>query len=294
VPTMPRVSIIVPVFNRAQTVGRAVASAMAQTFADWELIIVDDGSDDDLAAATAAFPDERLRVLRHERNRGAAAARNTGIGAAHAPLIAFLDSDDEWLPAKLARQVDAIERAGPRLGALCTAFRLQRTRTGHSEDRYPSAARGWPAQLLDGCFVSPGTTLLARRECFDTVGLLDESLARFEDWDWLLRLVEHYDFDCLPEILATIHAGAPPRPSIIDKATRDFEARQRSRIGKRAGAKGLRRLRASLALERSNAALSGGHYAAASVSLAEAAFLSLRRTLAFLRRGLGRIRVGDV
>lgn len=291
---MPRVSIIVPVFNRAQTVGRAVASVMAQTFADWELIIVDDGSEDDLAAATAVFPDARLRVLRHERNRGAAAARNTGIGAARAPLIAFLDSDDEWLPAKLALQVDAMERAGPRLGALCTAFRLRRTRTGHSEDRYPRAARGWPAQLLDGCFVSPGTTLLARRECFDTVGLLDESLARFEDWDWLLRLVERYEFDCLPEILATVHAGPPPRPSIIDKASRDFEARQAARISAAAGAPGLRRLRASLALERSNAALSGGRYAAASVALAEAAFRSLPRTLDFLRRGFGRIRVGDV
>jgi glycosyltransferase involved in cell wall biosynthesis len=289
---MPRVSIILPVFNRAATAGRAVASVMAQTFGDWELIIVDDGSEDDLAAAIAAFPDERLRLQRHEHNRGAAAARNTGIGAARAPLIAFLDSDDEWLPAKLARQVDAIERAGPRLGALCTAFRLRRTRTGHSEDRYPSAARGWAAQLLDGCFVSPGSTLLARRECFDTVGFLDESLARFEDWDWLLRLVERYDFDCLPEILAIVHAGAPPRPSTVDKATRDFEARQAARMG--AGATCLRRLHASLALERSNAALAGGRYAAASVALAEAAFRSLPRTLAFLRRGFGRIRVGDV
>jgi len=291
---MPRVSIIVPVFNRAATVGRAVASVMAQTFADWELIVVDDGSDDDLAGAMAAFPDTRLRILRHARNRGAAAARNSGIGAAHAPLVAFLDSDDEWLQTKLARQVDAIERGGPRLGALCTAFRLRRTRTGHSEDRYPSAARGWPAQLLDGCFVSPGATLLARRECFGTVGLLDESLARFEDWDWLLRLVERYDFDCLPEVLAVVHAGAPPHLAIIDKATRDLEARHAARIGAAAGAAGLRRLRASLALERSNAALAGGRYAAAFVALAEATVRSLPRTLAFLRRGFGRFRVGDV
>ena len=291
---MPRVSIIVPVFNRAQTVGRAVASVMAQTFGDWELIIVDDGSEDDLVGAMAACPDERRRVLRHERNRGAAAARNTGIDAARAPFIAFLDSDDEWLPAKLARQVDAIERAGPRLGALCSAFRLRRTRTGYSEDRYPRAPAGWPAQLLDGCFVSPGTTLLARRECFDTVGPLDESLARFEDWDWLLRLVERYDFDCLPEILAIVHAGAPPRPSVINSATRELETRHAQRIMSRAGARAVRRLRASLALERGNAALAGGRYAAASVAMAEAALQSLPRTLAFLRRGVGRVQAGDI
>ena len=291
---MPRVSIIMPVFNRVATVGRAVASVMAQAFGDWELIVVDDGSEDDLDAAMAAFPDRRLRVLRHERNRGAAAARNTGIGAARAPLIAFLDSDDEWLPGKLARQVDVIERAGPRLGALCTAFRLRRTRTGHSEDRYPSAARGWPAQFLDGCFVSPGTTLLARRDCFDTVGLLDQSLARFEDWDWLLRLVERYDFDCLPEILAIVHAGAPPRPEIIAAATHDLEARHAARIRAAAGNRALRRLRASLALERGNAALAGNRYGAASIAVAEAALLSLPRTIAFLGRGLGRLRAGDV
>src|SRR5690348_15078750 len=123
---MPRVSVIVPVFNRAATIGRAVASVVVQTMADWELIVVDDGSADDPAGALAALSDARLRLLRHERNRGAAAARNTGIAAARAPLIAFLDSDDEWLPEKLARQVAAVERAGPALGALCTAFRLRR------------------------------------------------------------------------------------------------------------------------------------------------------------------------
>ncbi|HEX7970413.1 MAG TPA: glycosyltransferase family 2 protein [Stellaceae bacterium] len=291
---MPRVSIIVPVFNRAATVGRAIASVMAQTMRDWELIVVDDASEDDLAGALAAFPDRRLRVLRHERNRGAAAARNTGIGAASDPLIAFLDSDDEWLPAKLERQIDAIERAGPSLGALCTAFRLRRVRTDHSEDRYPRATGTWAASLLDGCFVSPGSTLLARRQCFDTVGLFDESLGRFEDWDWLLRLVEHYAFECLPEILAIIHVGARPRPTIIDKATRDLEARQAARIRAMAGAKGLRRFRASLALERANAALDGGRYVAASVVMAEATLLSPPRALDFFARGLGRIRAGDV
>src|SRR5216683_1160872 len=94
---MPRVSIILPVYNRAATVGVAVASVVAQTEQDWELIVVDDGSRDDLSGAMAAVSDRRIRVLRHERNRGAAAARNTGIKAACAPFIAFIDSDDEWL-----------------------------------------------------------------------------------------------------------------------------------------------------------------------------------------------------
>src|SRR5258708_5260214 len=286
---MPRVSIILPVYNRAATVGRAIASVVAQTEHDWELIVVDDGSHDDLSGAIAAVLDHRVHLLRNERNRGAAAARNSGIRAARAPFIAFIDSDDEWMPMKLERQIEAIERSQPPLGALCTAFRLRRTRTGYAEDRYPRADGSWAASFLDGCFVSPGSTLLARRECFEAVGMLDEALERFEDWDWLLRLVERYRFDCLPEVLAVVHVGKPPEAAIIDRASRDLEARHAARIRSTAGAKGLRRFRASLALERANANFAGGGYAAGSLAMAEATLLSPSRAAAFFRRGVGRI-----
>jgi glycosyltransferase involved in cell wall biosynthesis len=291
---MPRVSVIVPVFNRAATVGRAVSSVVAQTMPDWELIIVDDGSDDDLAGAIANFPDGRLRLLRHDRNRGAAAARNTGIGAARAPLVAFLDSDDEWLPTKLARQVEAIECGGPSLGALCTAFRLRRMRSGYSEDRYPRAKAGWLMQFLDGCFVSPGSTLLARRECFESIGLLDAGLRRFEDWDWLLRLTECYEFDCLPDVLTIVHAGEPPPAAIVAEALRALETRQSARIRARAGAAGLRRFRASLALERAHAAIGARRPFTAIAAATEATLLSPRRAAAFFARGFGRLAAGDV
>lgn len=291
---MPRVSVILPVYNRAATVGRAIASVRAQTMPDWELIIVDDASDDDLAGAVAAVSDGRVCLLRHERNRGAAAARNTGIEAARSPLIAFLDSDDEWLPPKLERQIEAMDRVAPRLGALCTAFRMERTQTGYSEDRYPQASGSWAEGLLDGCFVSPGSTLLARRECFETIGTFDEALGRFEDWDWLLRLVERYAFDCLPEILAVIHAGAPPHPSAVDKAARDLEARRAAQIRAAAGAAGLRRFRASLALERASATIMAGRPAAAATAFGVAALLSPRRAATFLLRGFKRLGAGDV
>ncbi len=290
---MPRVSIILPVYNRAATVGRAIASVVAQTEHDWELIVVDDGSHDDLSGAIAAVLDHRVHLLRHERNRGAAAARNSGIRAARAPFIAFIDSDDEWMPMKLERQIEAIERSQPPLGALCTAFRLRRTRTGYTEDRYPRAGRSWAASFLDGCFVSPGSTLLARRECFEAVGMLDEALERFEDWDWLLRLVERYRFDCLPEVLAVVHVGKPPEAAIIDRASRDLEARHAARIRSTAGAKGLRRFRASLALERVNAGLGSGRRSAAAMALMQAAVQSPRRTFAFLSRGLARFKAAD-
>jgi glycosyltransferase involved in cell wall biosynthesis len=283
-----------PAFNRAATVGRAIASVVAQTVGDWELLVVDDASTDDLSGALPAAADSRIRLLRHQRNRGAAAARNTGIAAARAPLVAFIDSDDEWLPLKLERQLAVFAQAPPTLGATCTAFRLRRVRTGYVEDRYPRATRRWADSLLDGCFVSPGSTMMARRECFHRVGLLDDSLSRFEDWDWLLRLIEQYEFDCLSEVLAIIHAGPPPQRAVIDAAARNLDMRQSARIRARVGIWGLRRFRASLALERVNAAIGAGRPLAALAAAATATLLSPRRTLTFLGRGLGRLGAGDL
>jgi len=134
---------VLPVFNRAATIERAIASVSSQSMGEWELVIIDDASSDDLPQALARVRDGRVRLLRHERNRGAAAARNTGIKAARAPFIAFIDSDDEWLPPKLERQIAVMERAPPSLGGLCTGFRLTRTRTGYAEDRRPRAAGTW-------------------------------------------------------------------------------------------------------------------------------------------------------
>jgi glycosyltransferase involved in cell wall biosynthesis len=282
------------VYNHAATIGRAIASILSQTLEEWELVIVDDASDDDLPRALADVRDDRIRLLRHERNRGAAAARNTGIKAARAPLVAFIDSDDEWLPTKLERQVAAMQHARPSLGGLCTAFRLTRTRTGYVEDRYPRAIGTWTESLLDGCFVSPGSTLIARRECFDTVGMLDDSLRRFEDWDWLLRLVERYEFDCLPEVLAIVHAGQPPQQAIVESAAYNLESRQAARIHAMSGPEGLRRFRASLALERANAAIAARRHSAAAVAILQASMLSPKRTFVFLSRGLARLKAGDI
>lgn len=107
----PRVSVVLPCYNRARLVGPALQSVFEQTCGDWELIVVDDGSGDDLAAALARWRgDARLRVLRHARNRGVSAARNTGIDAARGRYVAFLDSDDRWLPRKLELQLAAAER----------------------------------------------------------------------------------------------------------------------------------------------------------------------------------------
>jgi len=98
---IPRISVIIPSYNRANTIGRAIQSALSQSYQDFEIIVIDDGSTDHTEEVIRSFQDSRIRYIRHNRNRGGSAARNTGIHAARGEYIAFLDSDDEWLPQKL-------------------------------------------------------------------------------------------------------------------------------------------------------------------------------------------------
>jgi GT2 family glycosyltransferase len=110
---VPAVSVVLPAYNRAATIGRAIASVLAQNLSDLELIVVDDGSADGTVAAVRAIADPRLRLVALEANAGAAAARNRGIAEARAPWVAFQDSDDEWLPAKLEKQMARLAAPPP-------------------------------------------------------------------------------------------------------------------------------------------------------------------------------------
>src|SRR5262245_28149594 len=108
----PRISVVIPVLNRAAVVRRAIASVLAQTFQDFEIVVVDDGSTDGTAESVDTLSDRRIRVIRHEQTLGGGAARNTGIRASRAPFVAFLDSDDEWVPTKLEKQLGVFDNSG--------------------------------------------------------------------------------------------------------------------------------------------------------------------------------------
>jgi glycosyltransferase involved in cell wall biosynthesis len=274
-------SVVIPAYNRSNVIGAAVRSVLQQQLpaADWtyEIIVVDDGSSDDLDLALEPFGD-RVRLLRHASNAGAAAARNTGIEAASGDYVAFLDSDDAWLPEKLIRQVAAMEQTG--WGASCTAFVL--VDPGGRETvapDLPTKAISLP-ELVWGCVVSPGSTLMCRRSLFAQVGPLDTTLKRLEDWDWLLRSVHVEPLGFLAQPLARISpSGNPGAGAILPAAAKLWEKH----------APGLtpvlkRRFASALDLERSAAYYRDGEPFAAT--------LLLGRSL--VRAPFGNTRVGAV
>jgi glycosyltransferase involved in cell wall biosynthesis len=179
------VSVIIPTYNRGWIVRDAIDSVLGQTYADVELIVVDDGSTDRTSDTLNSYGD-RLRVIR-QANQGVSAARNRGIDNTSGPLIALLDSDDIWLPKKLAVQIDFFKRNPAAL--ICQTEEIWirnglRVNPG-KRHRKPSGMIFEPS--LELCLVSP-SAVMVRRELLEDVGLFDESLPACEDYDLWLRV----------------------------------------------------------------------------------------------------------
>jgi len=213
----PRVSVVIPAYNREATVARAMHSVLNQSVRDLELIVVDDASTDGTVGAVEAVGDTRVRLLSHETNRRAGAARNTGIRAATGAYVAFLDSDDEWLPGKLERQLATMDGT-PGMGASCTGYLIVDGEEVFS--KVPSLLTY--RDIFMGCDLSPGTTLVVRRGVFDEVGLNDEAFYRYEDWDWVLRYAKLHPMGLIEEPLARVHRGGLPPAAPMAGATEHF------------------------------------------------------------------------
>ncbi|MBI5137337.1 MAG: glycosyltransferase family 2 protein [Nitrospirae bacterium] len=222
----PAVSVIIPAYNREGTIARALDSVLAQTLTDLELIVVDDASTDRTAEVVAAYADPRVRLLRHATNRRAAAARNTGIRAALGRYVAFLDSDDEWLPEKLAVQIAALDAAPPDVAASCTGYLI--VDGAELFARTPTLVSY--RQIFMGCDLSPGSTLVVRRDIYADVGLNDETLYRYEDWDWVLRYAQRYRMGVVPAYLARVYRGPRPPAAPMAQATERFLAKHAAEL----------------------------------------------------------------
>jgi glycosyltransferase involved in cell wall biosynthesis len=198
---VPLVSVILPTYNRADVVARAIGSVMRQTFAGWELIVVDDASQDDIEEVVASYGDSRVRYIRRPVNGGVSAAQNTGIDHAQGELVAFLHSDDEFFAEKLEHQVGLVARSPDTIGAVESGIEVV----------WPDRTECWPPGL-DHADVSD---VLAYRARVHVSGLLvrrvlatrlrfDEQLRGAEDRDFCIRLLQSTDLAFSREPLSRV------------------------------------------------------------------------------------------
>lgn len=290
----PEVSVVLPVYNGAATLKRALDSVLGQSLRNIEVLVVDDGSTDGSSAIAEKIGDVRVQCLRHSVNQGAAAARNTGVLAARSRYVAFIDADDEWMPDKLAKQHRYLSDAQPEIAAACTGFIMQRCGQATGSVRIPMARHTWMREMLDVCGVAPGTTLMAERRLFFEIGLLDTRLVRFEDWDWLLRYLISYDLGVIPEPLAIVHACPYRCIGAVEDAARLLLMRQKDNVRRIAGPWGLRTFMASLLLEQAIMRWRVGRKGYAILYLWKALFLSPARTARLALRGMRKIADGDI
>jgi len=201
----PTVSVIIPAYNRAKSIAAAVTSVSDQTFEDLEIIVVDDGSTDETRKVVESLTDSRVRYVAHDENKGANAARNTGVRLARGRYVAFQDSDDRWYPEKLARQMAACTSSAAtvcfcalnrHIGPACTKI-------PKSSYRIPGGLNDLQRQVLRGSFISC-QTLVIERELVLSVGAFDESLPRLQDWELCLRLSQVAPIYYLDEVLVDL------------------------------------------------------------------------------------------
>lgn len=197
----PQVSVIIPVYNRSGTIADSMKSVLSQSFEDFELIVVDDASTEDLKPIITGIDDPRIRYIRNEVNGGAGAARNTGIKAAKADIIAFHDSDDLWLPGKLENQMKALEEAGPEVGVITGSKILYGSGRigvyGVSQVSMQPPPKGilrpdedQVAKFLFQNRISLQNALF-RKNAYPSEVWFDETLRANEDWAFALRLAQH-------------------------------------------------------------------------------------------------------
>ena len=213
---IPSVSVVVPTYNRAALLGRAVKSVLAQTFKDYELIVVDDGSTDDTQEVLREFTDQRIRTLRSDVNQGAPRARNRGIQAARGEWVAFLDSDDEWLPKRLELQMERLAHQGPSEAAVgYCLFQAHECRTGKVVQPVHTLAQDDVLKhLLGGRWPKTTSAFMVRRGALLDVGGFDESMPCGEDIDLWLRLAQKgYRYSACNEVLVLWHLHPQARLS---------------------------------------------------------------------------------
>ncbi|MFC6733586.1 glycosyltransferase [Haladaptatus sp. DYSN1] len=233
---MPTVSVVIPTYNRSEEVTHAIDSVLAQTYDDFELLVVDDGSTDDTEEVVTSYDDDRVKFIEHEENQGAPAARNTGIEHAEGEYVAFLDSDDEWLPLKLERQVDYLRSKGDDWVAVyCDVDMKTKGKSGpfrsiaasilsKSDPDTPSEGGDELVEevLADRLHTSAGSTLMVRTDVASEIEGFDTTFRRFQDPEFLMRVLRQGKLAHVAEPLVVRHESGDPPADVVREADEKY------------------------------------------------------------------------
>ncbi len=201
---MRDVSVVIPTYNRSEKLRRAIKSVLDQSHRNFELIVIDDNSEDDTEEVVEGFGDDRIVYHRNKKNLGGGGARNLGIRESSAEYIAFLDDDDEWLPRKLEKQLKAIKGAPASYCGVYTG--LTKYRGGKPLTQKMIAREGDIFHdLLWENIIGSTSVILLRKGCVTEVGGFTQGLPASQELDLYLRLAEKYEFGCVPESLVKYH-----------------------------------------------------------------------------------------
>ncbi len=215
----PRVTVVLPTYQRPAYLARAIATVQAQTLTDWELIVVDDNdpahpdrqrTQDQLLAYRH---DRRIRTVLHTSNRGGAAARNTGIRAAQGPWIAFLDDDDQWDSTKLERQLDRAEASTDDVALVYCRIRNHHAANGRVSDYRTEPQKCSVRDLLRRNHIGGTSCIMCRASALHDIGMFDESLASRQDIDLYVRMAASHAFAFVDDALVTMNLHGEGRIS---------------------------------------------------------------------------------
>lgn len=197
------ITIITPTYNRGHLIERAIKSVLAQTYTNWELLIVDDASTDNTPEVMAQYTDERIHYIRYKNNGGNAVARNVGVKAAKGEYIAFVDSDDEYHPVYLERAMSTLN-SNPNASFLWAGTKTIGVDNSEKDSIWVPKAENYPNQFLYELHVGIGRGFLINKKCFHDLNF-DENLRTAVDTDFLIRLKQKFNYTVLKEILLNIH-----------------------------------------------------------------------------------------
>lgn len=206
---MRLVSAIIPTYNRAKTIARAIESCLHQTYGEIEILIVDDCSTDDTAQVVKSFKDSRIKYFLHKDNLGPVVARNTGLRNSAGEFIAFLDDDDEWGSEKIFKQIEVFKNSAGTLGLVVTNGYSEYEKDDFVRENKPSGVIYDPKRdyfFPLSVLIPPPSCWMLPREIMDEIGCFDEKMRyHWDDGDYLVRLARRHQIFFLNENLVTWH-----------------------------------------------------------------------------------------